>query len=193
MHRDTVPKDLLTWGVGVSSRPVPGDFTGDGTTLVDHFLAVHGVDGVEPGAYRWRNGLLEQRRAGEYRDITTQLCLDQPLGGDAAFSAFHCCDLEAVLSTLGSRGYRTVQLEAGIAAERLALAAFTLGHGATGLTFYDQLVSECFGTLQQCLLVTAVGVPAYRNRPGGTPGAPAELTHFDQLMVRLASRLPSRF
>jgi SagB-type dehydrogenase family enzyme len=193
MRRDTVPTDLLTWGVGVSSRPVPCDFTGEGATLVDHFLAVHAVDDIEPGLYRWRNGLLEQRRVGEYRDMTTQLCLDQPLGGDAAFSAFHCCDLDAVLATLGSRGYRTVQLEAGIAAERLALAAFTLGYGATGLTFYDQLVSKFFETREECLLVTAVGVPAYRNRSGGTPGAPAELTHFDQLMVRLASRLPGSF
>jgi SagB-type dehydrogenase family enzyme len=193
MRRDTVPKDLLTWGVGVCSRPVPCDFTGAGTTLVDHFLAVHAVDDIEPGAYRWRNGLLEQRRAGEYRDMTTQLCLDQPLGGDAAFSAFHCYDLDAVLATLGSRGYRAVHLEAGIAAERLALAAFTLGYGATGLTFYDQLVSRFFGTREECLLVTAVGVPAYRNRAGGTPGAPAELTHFDPLMVRLASRLPGGF
>jgi len=73
--------------------------------------------------------------------------------------------------------------------ERLALAAFTHGAGATGLTFYDELVSQFFGTPTQCLLVTAVGVPAYRNRAGGSPGAPAELTHYDQLMVRLASRL----
>jgi hypothetical protein len=121
--------------------------------------------------------------------MTAHLCLDQPLGGDAAFTAFHAADLDGVLATLGSRGYRAAQLEAGIAAERLALAAFTLSDGATGLTFYDELVSQFFGTRTQCLLVTAVGIPAYRNRAGGGPGAPAELAHFDQLMVRLASRL----
>jgi hypothetical protein len=78
-------------------------------------------------------------------------------------------------------------------AERLALAAFTLGYGATGLTFYDQLVSQFFGTPAQCLLVTAVGVPAYRNRVGHGPGTPAELAHFDQLMSRLESRLRGGF
>jgi SagB-type dehydrogenase family enzyme len=189
MRPDPVPPELLTWGIGVAARPVPGDFTAAGHTLVQHFLAVHAVEDVEPGAYRWRAGLLEQRHPGDYRAVTAHLCLDQPLGGDAAFTAFHAADLDGVLATLGSRGYRAAQLEAGIAAERLALAAFTLGDGATGLTFYDELVSQFFATHTQCLLVTAVGVPAYRNRAGGRPGAPAELAHYDQLMVRLASRL----
>jgi SagB-type dehydrogenase family enzyme len=189
MRRDRVPVELLTWGIAVAARPVPGDLAAEGHTLVQHFLAVHAVEGVEPGAYRWRAGLLEQRRMGEYRDETALLCLDQPLGGDAAFTAFHAADLDGLLTTLGSRGYRAAQLEAGIAAERLALAAFTLGEGATGLTFYDELVSQFFGTLTQCLLVTAVGVPAYRNRAGGRPGAPTRLAHYDQLMVRLASGL----
>ena len=193
MRPDPVPPELLTWGIGVAARPVPGDLTAAGHTLVQHFLAVHAVEGVEPGAYRWRAGLLEPRRPGEHRDLTAQLCLDQPLGGDAAFTAFHTADLDTLLATLGSRGYRATQLEAGIVAERLALAAFTLGDGATGLTFYDELVSQFFATPTQCLLVTAVGVPAYRNRPGGSPGAPAELAHFDQLMVRLASRLRGGF
>ena len=189
MRTDPVPPELLTWGIGVAARSVPGDFTAPGHTLVQHFLAVHAVEGVEPGAYRWRAGLLEQRRPGEYRDMTARLCLDQPLGGDAAFTAFHAADLDGVLAALGSRGYRAAQLEAGIVAERLALATFTLGHGATGLTFYDELVSQFFATPTQCLLVTAVGIPAYRNRTGGSPGAPAELAHYYQLMVRLASRL----
>ncbi len=189
MRRDPVSHDLLSWGTGVVARPVRGDFIAEGRGLVQHFLAVHAVEGVEPAAYRWRAGLLEQRRAGEYRDVTAHLCLDQPLGGDAAFTAFHAADLDGLLAQLGSRGYRAVHLEAGIAAERLALAAFTLGYGATGLTFYDQLVSQFFGTPAQCLLVTAVGVPAYRNRAGHTPGTPAELAHFDQLMSRLESRL----
>jgi SagB-type dehydrogenase family enzyme len=192
MRPDPVPPGLLTWGTGVAGRAVPGDFTAPAHTLVQHFLAVHAVEGVEPGAYRWHARRFEQRRSGEHRDLTARLCLDQPLGGDAAFTTFHTADLDTLLATLGSRGYRAAQLEAGIVAERLALAAFTLGAGATGLTFYDELVSQFFATPPQCLLVTAVGVPAYRNRPGGSPGAPAELAHYDQLMVRLSSRLRGR-
>jgi hypothetical protein len=192
MRPDPVPPGLLTWGTGVAGRAVPGDFTAPAHTLVQHFLAVHAVEGVEPGAYRWHARRFEQRRSGEHRDLTARLCLDQPLGGDAAFTTFHTADLDTLLATLGSRGYRAAQLEAGIVAERLALAAFTLGAGATGLTFYDELASQFFATPTQCLLVTAVGVPAYRNRPGGSPGAPAELAHYDQLMVRLSSRLRGR-
>ncbi len=193
MRPDPVPRVLLDWGVGVAARPVPGDFTAEGCTLVQHLLAVHAVEGIEPGAYRWRDGLLEQRRAGDYREITAQLCLDQPLAGDAAFTDFHATDLDAMLAELDSRGYRAAHLEAGVTAERLALAAFTLGYGATGLTFYDDFVSQFFGTRARCLLVTAVGVPAYRNRAGGGPGTPAELTGFDQIMIRLQSQLRGGF
>ena len=94
-----------------------------------------------------------------------------------------------MLGALGSRGYRAAQLEAGIAAGRLALAAFALGYGATGLTFYDEAVSQHFGTQAACMLVTSVGVPAYLNAPGGPPGVPTQLARFDQLMERLSIQL----
>ena len=105
---------------------------------------------------------------------------------------FHASDLDAVLGALGGRGYRAAQLEAGIAAGRFALAAFTLGYGATGLTFYDEAVSRHFGTQAACMLVTSVGVPDYRNTPGGRPGAPTELARFQQLMERLSLQLHRR-
>jgi len=69
----------------------------------------------------------------------------------------------------GARGYRAAQLEGGVAAERLQLAAFALGVGATGLTFLDDDVSAFFGTRAAPMLSVAVGVPAYRARPGMRP------------------------
>ena len=66
---------------------------------------------------------------------TRSLCLGQDLGGDSAATVFHCARLEPILQALGARGYRAAQLEGGVAAERLQLAAFALGFGATGLTF----------------------------------------------------------
>jgi hypothetical protein len=39
------------------------------------------------------------------------------------------------------------------------------------------------------MLVTSVGVPDYRNAPGGRPGAPTELAGFDRLMERLSLQL----
>jgi SagB-type dehydrogenase family enzyme len=190
MVRQTARRELLDWAMAAAARPVPADFVAAGATLLEHNLSVHAVAGVEPGAYRWRpGGELERIQAGDYREAAELLCLRQPLGGDSAYTAFHCADLSATLSALGTRGYRATQLEAGIAAGRLTLAAFALGYGATGLTFFDDAVSQFFQTAASCMLVTSVGVPAYRNTPGGRPGATAELRGFDALMERLSRQL----
>jgi len=141
------------------------------------------------GKLRWRDGDLELVRPGQFREITQQLCLNQPLGGDSAYTAFHSADLDMVLDALGARGYRVAQLEAGLASGRLSLAAFTLGGGATGLTFFDEPVRRFFATSASCMLVTSVGIPEYRNTPGGRPGALTELTHYGDLMQRLSMQL----
>ena len=125
--------------------------------------------GCRQGPYRWSEGEFQLLRAGAERGRTRSLCLGQDLGGDAAAAAFHCAQLEPILNALGARGYRAAQLEGGIAAERLQLAAFALGVGATGLTFLDDDVSAFFGTRAAPMLTVAVGVPAYRARPGGRP------------------------
>jgi hypothetical protein len=67
--------------------------------------------------------------------------------------------LSPLLGALGARGSRAAQLEAGIVAGPLALNAFALGGGATGLTFYDGLVSRYFHSEASPLLATAIGVP----------------------------------
>jgi SagB-type dehydrogenase family enzyme len=189
MRREPAREALLSWGMAVASRPVPADFAATGATLLDHYLSVHAVDGVPAGAYRWRDGRLEAGQLGDLRAVARKLCLDQPLGGDSAYTAFHCSDLDEVLGALGARGYRAALLESGIASGRLSLAAFALGGGATGLTFFDEAVRQFFGTRAACMLVTSVGVPAYRNTSGGLPGATSELRHFDDLMLRLSRQL----
>jgi SagB-type dehydrogenase family enzyme len=189
MRPVTAPAALLHWGMASAARPAPADFAAPGTTLLEHNLSVHGIEGVEPGAYRWRDGDLELVRPGQFREITQQLCLNQPLGGDSAYTAFHSARLDTVLGALGTRGYRAAQLEAGLASGRLSLAAFTLGCGATGLTFFDEPVRRFFATVASCMLVTSVGIPEYRNAPGGRPGALTELTHYGDLMQRLSMQL----
>jgi SagB-type dehydrogenase family enzyme len=189
MRPNVAPRPLLEWGMGIAARPIPADFVAPGTTFLEHNLAVHGIESLEPGAYRWRYGDLELVRSGQFRPVTQQLCLDQPLGGDSAYTAFHSADLDVVLGTLGARGYRVAQLEAGIASGRLSLAAFALGCGATGLTFFDEPVRRFFATNASCMLVTSVGIPEYRNTPGGRPGAATELRGFGDLMQRLSLQL----
>jgi hypothetical protein len=48
------------------------------------------------------------------------------------------------LEHFGNRGYRAVQLEAGILGGKLYLAAYAQRLGATGLTFFDDDVVEFF-------------------------------------------------
>jgi len=151
----------------------PVDVAAEGAPLLEQLIAVHAVEGW-PAAPR---------------AVTQHLCYDQPLGGDSAYTVFHSTDLEKVLADIGPRGYRAALFEGGLAAGRLQLAAFSVGLGATGLTFYDDEVREVFDTDAACMLVTAVGVPDYRSRSGGSPRHPTQLTGFDDLMGRLQLRM----
>ncbi len=170
------PPALLSDALAWATRAVPGDFVRPERTLLEHHLAVHGVQGMRPGTYRLAPEGLHLQRTGEFRSVTAHLCLDQPLGGSGAYTAFHCADLDRVTPALGDRGYRAAQLEAGIVEGRLHLAAFSLGFGASGITFYDDADRRFFGTAASPMLVTCVGAPSYRSRPGGTPGEPVRLS-----------------
>jgi SagB-type dehydrogenase family enzyme len=167
--RHPIPRGALGWAMAAATRGVPGDFVPPHATLLEHFVSMHAVEGLPPGAYRWSDGEFQLVRGGAERGRTRSLCLGQDLGGDAATTVFHCAQLEPILEALGARGYRAAQLEGGVAAERLQLAAFALGLGATGLTFLDDDVSAFFGTRTAPMLTVAVGVPAYRARPGRRP------------------------
>jgi SagB-type dehydrogenase family enzyme len=165
-----VPGEALTWPLAVAARPAPLDALADGTTTLEHHAVVHAVDGVEPGVHRWRPDGLALHRAGGFRDETTSLCLEQPLGGDGAYTVFHLAPLGRLLDRGGERAYRVAQLEAGIASGRVQLAAAALGIGATGLTFYDDDVVRFLDATAEPMLATAVGLPAYAPRPGARPG-----------------------
>ena len=167
-RHETVPEAAFTGPMQAATSSGP---------LLEHLVATHAVEGVASTASR---------------ETTEHLTLDQPLGGDAAYTVFHAVDLDRVLEDLGPRAYRAANFEAGLAAGRLQLAAFSVALGATGLTFYDDEVRRVFATSASCLLVTAVGVPAYRSTPGGPPGNPSRLHGFDLLMSRLQRQLSER-
>ena len=189
-RRQRAPSPLLEWGLAAAGRAVPLDAAPAGT-LLEHLVSVHDVADAEPGGYRYTaaGGFEGRTRSDDPRAAGTHLCLDQPLGGDSAYTVFHAAALGPLLDTLGGRGYRAAHLEAGIAAGRLALNAVALGDGATGLTFYDRLVSRYFHTEAAPLLATAVGIPQTRPAPSGAPGQPAELPGYGRVMARLAAGL----
>jgi SagB-type dehydrogenase family enzyme len=149
-----------------STRPVEADVP---PGPVDPYLIVNAVDGVAPGAYRYwpDEHALELLSAGDYRRESLYLCLDQPLGGDAAAVLYFLAPLDPLLRAFGNRGYRLANLGAGLVGGRAYLAAYAQRFGATGLTFYDGEVVRLFSPHASgldALFVTALGraAPAIR-------------------------------
>lgn len=157
----TLSRALLEWPMAAAMRGVD----------VPHWVAVHGVDDVAPGLYRWPD-LSTPLRAADLRDELARICLDQFLAAGAAYVVISA----APLSTLDDRSYRDAQLVAGLVEGRLHLAAYALGASATGMTFLDSEVPALLGEPDDLatLLFTCVGVPEYASRAGGGPGAPVE-------------------
>jgi SagB-type dehydrogenase family enzyme len=114
--------------------------------LNDLYLIVHAVDGLDPGAYFFGRNAdeLELLKRGDFRDEAGYLGLEQQLPADAAVDIFFLAELPPIFNRFGNRGYRSVQLEAGVIGGRLYLAAYAQRLGATGLTFYDDDVTRFF-------------------------------------------------
>ena len=130
-----------------ATRGVPADFLyPHGGALNDIYLLVNAVDGLAPGAYVFHRDsrALELLEGGEFRAEAGFLGLRQALAADASVNVFFTCDLDLVLERYGNRGYRAAQLDASITAGRLYLAAYAQRFGATGLTFYDDAVTDFF-------------------------------------------------
>jgi SagB-type dehydrogenase family enzyme len=130
-----------------STRGVAADFLHPfGTSLNDLYLIVNAVEGLPSGSYffhREQRGL-QLLREGNFRSQAGDLGLEQELPADASVAIFFLADLEAIFERYGNRGYRAVQLEAGIVGGKLYLSAYALRLGATGLTFYDDDVVSFF-------------------------------------------------
>ena len=133
------------------------------------YFIVNAVDGLEPGAYYYNgfyNGL-RLLQAGDFREMAGHLGYEQALPADAAAVAFITADLELLNREFGPRGYRMAQTLAGVIGGRLYLGMHALGLGATGLTFFDDSVTEFFAPHaagQEAVFVVPMGVPHANNR-----------------------------
>jgi SagB-type dehydrogenase family enzyme len=158
--RTPIPAAELATIMAASSRHPRADFP----PLSETYIIVNAVDGMEAGAYYYRRERreFELLKAGDFRGEAGYLCLEQPLGADCAALVCYMADLERGLGALGNRAYRDAHLEAGLHGGRAYLAAYALGRGATGLTFYDDdttkfLAPHAAG--KSPLLMVALGVP----------------------------------
>jgi SagB-type dehydrogenase family enzyme len=130
-----------------ATRAVPGDFLDPpSASLLDLYLIVHAVEGLVQGAYYYRrsDSSLELLREGSFREQAGRLGLGQDLPADAAVNVYSLTNLAALLDRFGNRGYRAAQLEGGITGGRMYLAAYAQRFGASGLTFFDDEVTEFF-------------------------------------------------
>jgi len=145
--REAISFAQLSTALDRATRGLRADFDEPfGKTLNDIYLIVHRVDGLAPGAYFFRREKkqFELLKEGDFRNQAGYLGLEQELPGDASVDIFFLADLTKILASYGNRGYRAVQLEAGILGGNLYLAAYAQKFGATGLTFYDDDVVNFF-------------------------------------------------
>jgi SagB-type dehydrogenase family enzyme len=166
--RKAIPLQELSVILDRSTRGFASDFSDDPRgQLNDIYMIVNRVDGLGPGAYYFRQeeGALELLKSGDFSAKAAYLTLDQDLGGDSSVTLFFMADLNGLLEAFGNRGYRAAQMESAVIGGRAYLASYALKRGATGLTFYDDDVTDFFSPHaagKSCIFVVAVGVPGKR-------------------------------
>ena len=152
-----------------ATKKIPADFLKpQDISLAEVYLIVNAVDGLQPGKYVYQrdSGMLESIFQGDFRHEAGQLGLGQALAADASVNIYFLSDLQSILNRFGNRGYRAAQLEASITAGRVYLGAYALRLGATGLTFYDDAVTDFFSPHAEgksVMFLVAVGRRARRR------------------------------
>jgi len=152
-----------------ATRGLPADFfESPGGQLNDLYLVVHSVKELKPGAYFFQReqNTLELLKEGRFRAEAYHLGLEQELPADACVDIFFLANLGNLLERYGNRGYRAVQLEAGIIGSRMYLAAYAQRLGATGLTFFDDDVVNFFSPHakhKNAIFLLAIGKPLRRE------------------------------
>lgn len=134
-------------------------------SLIETYVIVHAIEGIEPGVYYYapRSRVLRRVRSGQFRDQSHHFCLGQELGLTAAAVVVHVSDLPRALEKYGERAYRYLHLDAGHLGERMNLSAIALGAGASGIGgFFDDEVNALLGIEPERIVVyvTCLGKPA---------------------------------
>ncbi len=150
---------------------IPFDFITDKQSLIDIYFIANSVNNLQSGKYYYNKleNNIEELEEGDFRGVAGHLCLDQKLFSDASVVFFLLTNIDTILKYWGNRGYRAVQLEGGICAGKIYLAAYSQGLGASGSTFYDDEVTESFlphSNQKSTIISIGVGIPAYTAKPG---------------------------
>jgi hypothetical protein len=181
--REPIPFEALSTILKASASPIPFDFLAAKQTLIDFYFIANDVEGLPSGAYFYNpdSNSVEQLKSFKNRYMSGYLCLGQQLFSEAGAVFFLMTDLQSVLGSLGSRGYRAAQFEAGIRAGKIYLSAYSQGIGASGSTFFDDAVTEFFSPHakgKSPMIAVGAGNPAYKARPGKVLPRGAVLLRF---------------
>ena len=164
LHK-SIPFQQLSAILRYSTQGISGDFLDPEGVMLNHmYLLVNAADGIPPGAYVFHRdkNALELLSEGDSRSAASYLGLQQALPGDASVNVFFLTDLKQVLKRYGNRGYRAAMLEAGIVGGKLYLAAYAYRMGATGLTFFDDDVTNYFSPHAEgksVMFLVSLGMP----------------------------------
>jgi SagB-type dehydrogenase family enzyme len=151
--------DQLSTILRCASSGLSSDF---GECPTDTYLIVNAVHDIPAGAYAYRHAeaALDLLRAGSFRREAGYLGLGQDLPADASANIYFLSNLEPILARWGNRGYRVAQRDAAIRGGKCYLAAYALGLGATGLTFFDDEVADFFSpeaSAKEVMFLVATG------------------------------------
>ena len=166
-ERCSVEKNTAMHVIGSTLPAVDSDVP----PLGDVYVIVNDVEGISSGSYFYprdgaERGRLQLLESGEFRDQARHLDLEQDLAGDASVNVYVLASLDAMMPRYGDRGYRAAQLEGGVLGGRMYLASYAQGLGATGLTFFDDAVTDFFSPHARgkaVMFLLAFGVPAKRK------------------------------
>ncbi len=158
LHFTYQPQDYSDQGLA----PSPDYFD---LNLIETFVAVSGVNGLDDGCYYYapKAQELRQIRFKNFRQELHYLCLGQNLGKDAAAVIFHTADLHQAVAKYGDRTYRYLHLDAGHLGQKLNLVAIYLGLGVSGIGgFFDDQVNEVLGIPadEAVIYITTIGQPS---------------------------------
>jgi SagB-type dehydrogenase family enzyme len=137
---------------------------GPHVALVRPFWFIHSVGGVDAGVWYYHppNDMWVNLDRDDHRLDSAYLAYEQPMVGNSAAVCFMFANLNILMTHGGPDLYRLAHLEAGAVAQRLYIAANSLGLGCAPIgEFYDNEVRKFLGmerTGWEPLHAVAIGV-----------------------------------
>jgi SagB-type dehydrogenase family enzyme len=161
----------LLWAAqGVTRRTFGRDFrtapSAGALYPVETYLAVHSVEGLEPGIYHYdvHGHTLELVSAGDFRAAVAAAALGQEFTASANAVFIWTAVFARSKVKYRERAYRYIYLDAGHIAQNLALAAVTLGLGSCQIAaLFDDEANALVGAdgaEESVIYMTAVGHPS---------------------------------